>query len=95
MRACTYPGCDRPVNSRDLCLGHYTRLKDGSTLAGPIQTAEILVAEPVMPCPDNLLWQAAACADLDAKAIVRLIWPHFLEASLAHLEPFTLAEQVS
>lgn len=45
-----------------------------------------------MSCPDSLLPLAAACADNDAKAIVRLIWPHFLEASLAGFEPFTLDE---
>lgn len=52
--------------------------------------------EPLQPlvvyCPNDLLGLVAACADLDAKAIVRAIWPHFLEAILAGLEPFTLDE---
>jgi hypothetical protein len=43
-----------------------------------------------MACPPDLLDLAGRCADNDARAIVRALWPHLLEASLAGLEPFTL-----
>ena len=89
-RTCSDPDCDRPVRRQGMCLGHYTRVRDGSTKTGPVATAEVLADEPHMPCPEQLLALAGWCADLDAKAIVRALWPHLLEASLAGLEPFTL-----
>jgi hypothetical protein len=46
--------------------------------------------EPHTACPPDLLDLAGRCADNDARAIVRALWPHLLEASLAGLEPFTL-----
>jgi hypothetical protein len=46
--------------------------------------------EPLLACPDLLLPLAGAVADLDARAIVRAMWPHLIEASLAGVEPFTL-----
>jgi len=87
-RTCTEPGCARPRYSQDLCQGHWHRAKVGSTLAGPIGADA--TAGVVMACPDSLLELADACVDNDARAIVRLIWPHLLEASFAGLQPFTL-----
>ncbi len=88
-RTCTHPGCDRPSYG-GLCPGHAARKYAGSSRTGPIQTAKVVSDEPHMACPDGLLPLADWCADLDAKAIVRAIWPHLLEASLAGLAPFTL-----
>jgi hypothetical protein len=90
IRRCSEPGCDRPVRSHGLCVGHYHRLTNGSPKTGPISQAAVLTDEPHMPCPTGCLELAAACADLDARAIVRAIWPHFLEAHLAGRQPFTL-----
>jgi hypothetical protein len=45
---------------------------------------------PVLVCPPGFLDRVAAAVDADARAIVRTIWPHLLEASLAGLTPFTL-----
>jgi hypothetical protein len=44
------------------------------------------------PCPDTLLPLAAAAADIDAKAIFRLIWHHIGEARMAGIPPFGLEE---
>lgn len=52
---------------------------------------EVLVGDILfVPCPPDLLELAGQCADLDARAIVRALWPHILEASLAGIEPFSL-----
>jgi hypothetical protein len=90
IRRCSTQGCDRPASVRGLCKGHYRRLLEGSQKTGPIGTAVVLNDGIYMPCPGSCLELAAACAELDAQAIVRAIWPHLLEASLVGLEPFTL-----
>lgn len=87
---CIDPNCDRPAIDGRFCAGHRSRHKTGSRRVGPIQTAIRLIDEPVITCPDELLPLAGQCAENDAKAILRLIWPHFLEARLAGLEPFSL-----
>ena len=89
-RTCSHPDCDRSVYGQGLCSGHHARIRDGSTKTGPLNAAEVLVDEPHMPCPETLLPLANWCAENDARAILRLIWPHLLEASLAGVEPFTL-----
>jgi hypothetical protein len=90
-RICSDPDCDRPNYGGGLCHGHWERHRSGSTLTGPIATKRSVVGDDVfMPCPDQLLDLAGAVADLDARAIVRGLWSHLLEASLAGLEPFTL-----
>ena len=87
---CTEPGCDHPIHAHGLCAGHHRRLETGSTKTGPLNTAELLTDEAHIACPPGLLELAARCADLDAQAIIRTIWPHLLEASFAGIEPFTL-----
>lgn len=95
-RTCSQPGCDRPHDSHGLCAAHRWRAKTGSSLTGPICTAAVHVDDDVyMPCPDALLELAGQCAENDARAIVRTLWPHLLEASLAGVEPFTLDEAAS
>lgn len=90
-RRCSEPGCGRPVNSHGLCAPHDARRLRGSPVSGPIGTPEIRGGDidVYMPCPAGLLDLSGACADLDARAIVRVLWPHLLEASLAGVEPFT------
>jgi hypothetical protein len=58
----------------------------------PVNHTEVLIDEVFMVCPDSLLPLVDACGENDARAILRAIWPHLLEASLAGLEPFTLDE---
>jgi hypothetical protein len=89
---CSEAGCGRPVHGRGLCAAHYKRLSEGRGTTGPIQTAEKLTDQPHIACPSQLLHLAGQAADLDARAIVRIIWPHLLEAALAGLDPFTLTE---
>lgn len=91
-RFCADPDCDRPVEAHGLCRGHHRRLETGSTKTGPLNTAELHTDEPHMACPAELLDLAGMCADNDARLIVRAIWPHLLEASLAGVNPFTLDE---
>jgi hypothetical protein len=91
-RICGDPDCDRPVQAHGLCQGHARRLETGSTKTGPLNTAELHIDEPHIACPADLLPLADAIAEIDARAILRVIWPHLLEASLAGLEPFTLGE---
>lgn len=88
---CSQPDCDRPRYGGGLCSAHWYRAKTGSSLTGPIRTDPVHIGDDVfMPCPDTLLELAGWCADLDARAIVRTLWPHFLEASFAGVEAFTL-----
>jgi len=95
-RTCTEPGCERPHHALGLCIAHWRRARRDSTLTGPIGSAAVCIADDVfMPCPDTLLELAGRCAENDARAIVRLLWPHLLEASLAGVEPFTLGEVAS
>lgn len=90
QKTCSHPDCDRPAQRQGMCYGHYARVRDGSTKTGPVSAAEVLVDDVFMPCPETLLDLAGWCADLDARAIVRALWPHLLEASFAGVEPFTL-----
>ncbi len=92
---CSEPGCTRPAEIRGLCTRHYQRdyrhrrrINDG-----PIhhQGRPAIIGDDVYtPCPPDSLGLAAAIADIDARAIVRTIWPHLLEAHLAGRQPFTL-----
>lgn len=90
-RPCSDPDCDRPARCKGLCVMHYNRARYGKQKAAtppPPSAAELVPL--VLPCPDDLVPIVTAAADIDARAIVRLIWPHLLEAHLAGLEPFTL-----
>lgn len=90
-QTCSEPGCGRPVHASGLCAGHDRRRRHDSQKTGPIGSVAVHLADDVfMPCPDTLLDLAGRAADLDARNIVRALWPHLLEASLAGLEPFTL-----
>jgi hypothetical protein len=91
IHRCSEPGCDRSVNSKGLCKPHYERQRLARyRKVGAVNQAAVLTDEVHAPCPPGCLDLAAACADLDAQAIVRTIWPHFLEAGFASLQPFTL-----
>jgi hypothetical protein len=87
---CSEPDCDHPIRGRGLCTGHLDRVRRGSSKTGPLNAAELLADDPHIECPPGLLDLAGQCADLDARNIARVLWPHLLEASLAGVEPFTL-----
>lgn len=93
---CSEPGCDRDVLAKGLCNRHYRRMRaEAAKVADPgsepVQVAYESAADGfVVHCPNSLVPLVAAVVDLDARGIVRLIWPHLLEAYLAGVEPFTL-----
>jgi hypothetical protein len=103
MRRCTESGCTYGAVARGLCGIHYNRRRRAGTLpplaprperprpARPNIAAGVPVGDELLVvCPNPLVPLVAAAVDLDAKAIVRAIWPHLLEASFAGVEPFTL-----
>lgn len=94
---CGAPGCDRRTDTLGLCTTHYQadykrrrRANNGEPLTGTSTDPVPFGDELAMACPASLLPLAAAVADIDAITIVRAIWPHFLEAHLAGVHPFTL-----
>lgn len=91
-RDCAELDCTEPVYAKALCRRHYDQRLRRRHSDGSVNQAEIVTDDAFMVCPDSLLALAGACADIDAKAIVRLLWPHLLEASMAGVEPFTLTE---
>lgn len=87
---CAEPGCDRTVYANHRCRAHHERIRAGRPITGPITTDPVVLGDDVfMACPDSLLPLAGQVAEFDARHILRTIWPHFLEASLAGVEPFT------
>lgn len=101
-RFCALTDCPRDVYADGLCRQHWVAggpdrrpLAPQATVPTSETDADLDDLEPLQPlvvyCPNDLLGLVAACVDNDAKAILRLIWPHFLEARLAGVEAFTLA----
>lgn len=103
MTGCSEPGCDEPQVAHGLCRAHYAieyrrrrRANDGQRLTNNRYTAPCPRSghpagdDVFMPCPDTLLELAGQAAELDARAIVRALWPHLLDASIAGVEAFTL-----
>ena len=90
---CSEPHCPRPVMARGLCKAHYERqrLRKIEAAGWAARRREDAADEPHTACPPGCVPLAAAVADLDARAIVRAMWPHVLEASIAGVGPFTLA----
>lgn len=89
MSECAEPGCTRQdLNAKGLCHRCYQR--DRRRRKGRVNEAKVFTDEVFMACPDQLLALADAISEIDARNIVRLIWPHLLEASLAGIEPFTI-----
>jgi len=89
---CAEPDCGQDVVAKGLCNRHYRRMRaEAKAAVEPlVVTSGTNIDEFVLVCPTSLLPVVAAAAELDARAIVRLIWPHLLEAHLAGVEPFTL-----
>lgn len=92
MTTCSDADCDRPVHLKGLCRAHYERGRLGMTITGPIARGPVVVGDEVyVPCPDELIPLAAQVVELDAQAITRVMWVHFMDAVMAGRPPFPLA----
>jgi hypothetical protein len=56
IRLCSFPGCDKPFRSKQLCMGHYAQLRIGTPLRPLFSTQRVPGTPPRMeydeqPCP--------------------------------------------
>ena len=88
-RMCAVDGCDLKHFAKGFCQKHYKSNYLFRRKTHDVGAAEVLVDDIFMACPERFEDVVERAVALDAEAILRVIWPHLLEAQLAGVQPFT------